>query len=180
MVWYFLATCDENHSNRCITTLKLVWSACETPHCQINGYSFPSYKQPYYLFLAVPIMGISAYAFPNTAASQWLEQAVSPPRDLTAFTMIFQLLSAMNTDKDVQIACYGDTGDDCRLSVVIKVNSTLEMIIGSTRWVHRTGTWFMVNFMKSDCRKFYLVQFIIHQKWRQHENFDSILFRHFL
>ena len=85
------------------------------------------------LFFTAPIMGIRAYQFPSTATSQWLEQAVSPPRDLTAFTMIFQIMTKMHFDKPVQIACYGDQGDDCRLSVVINVNYTLEMIIGSTR-----------------------------------------------
>lgn len=78
-------------------------------------------------------MGITAYWFSAHAASQWLEQAVSPPRDLTAFTMIFQIQTSKFFDKAIQIACYGDRGDDCRLSVVINVNFTLEMMIESTR-----------------------------------------------
>ena len=78
-------------------------------------------------------MGITPYRFTRDSASQWLEQEVSPPRDLTAFTMIFQIQTNMFFDKAVQIACYGEQGDDCRLSVVINANFTLEMVIGSTR-----------------------------------------------
>ena len=81
----------------------------------------------------VPVMGITSYSFLADAAHQWLEQNVSPPRDLTAFTMIFQIWTNMHFIEPVQIACYGDRGDDCHLSVVINVNSTLEMIIESTR-----------------------------------------------
>ena len=78
-------------------------------------------------------MGITSYEFPSQAASQWLEQAVSPPRDLTAFTMIFQIQTSMFFDKAIQIACYGNRGDDCHLSVVINANFTLEIIIESSR-----------------------------------------------
>ena len=78
-------------------------------------------------------MGITPYRFTGGSASQWLEQEVSPPRDLTAFTMIFQIQTNMFFDKAVQIACYGEQEDDCRLSVVINANFTLEMVIGSTR-----------------------------------------------
>ena len=76
-------------------------------------------------------MGIISYRFKADAAQQWLEQSVSPPQDLAAFTMIFQILTNMLFSKPVQIACYGDRGEDCRLSVVINANSTLEMVVES-------------------------------------------------
>lgn len=78
-------------------------------------------------------MGIASQRFTSDAAQQWLEQEVSPPHDLTALTMIFQIRTNMGIIKPIQIACYGNQGDDCRLSVVINVNSTLETIIESTR-----------------------------------------------
>lgn len=79
-------------------------------------------------------MGLQPYLFTAQAASQWIEQAVSPPRDLTAFTMMFQISTKMRfDDKAVQVACYGDQGDACHLSVVINVNYTLQVIIESTR-----------------------------------------------
>jgi hypothetical protein len=77
-------------------------------------------------------MGIHGYRFLDNPKSQWLEQAVSPARNLTAFTMIFQIRSA-SLQNPIQIACYGDRGDNCRLSVVITLNMTLEIIIESRR-----------------------------------------------
>ena len=83
--------------------------------------------------LIVPIMGLQPYLFTAQTASQWIEQSVSPPRDLTAFTMIFQIRTRMHFDEAVQIACYGDQGNACHLSVVINANYTLQVVIGSTR-----------------------------------------------
>ncbi|CAB3988698.1 Hypothetical predicted protein, partial [Paramuricea clavata] len=81
----------------------------------------------------VPMMGIYAYNFRSNANFQWLEQEISPARNLTAFTMLFQIKRGGLFPNPSQIACYGDRGDDCRISVVINVNSTLEIIIESRR-----------------------------------------------
>ena len=80
-------------------------------------------------------MGIATHQFYSTAALKWLETEVSPPRHLTAFTIIFDLHfpSQRFPTKPIQIACYGDQGTPCRLSIVIHVNVTLEIIIESTR-----------------------------------------------
>lgn len=86
------------------------------------------------IFVA-PVGAITSYSFQRFAKRQWLEQAVSPPQDLTAFTMIFQILTRMFFSEPVQIACYGDHGDACHLSLVININLTLEVIIESTRFV---------------------------------------------
>ena len=77
-------------------------------------------------------MGIVAYEFPDTHQLQWLEHEVSPPKDLTSFTIIFQTYGRYQS-RPWQIACYGDEGDECRLSVVVNVNYTMEVIIESTR-----------------------------------------------
>ena len=82
------------------------------------------------LFLA-PIMGLYSYYFHTS--TQMLEQEVSPPKDLTAFTMVFQVQTDDYGQRPVQIACYGNEGEDCRLSVVINTNFTLGIIIESTQ-----------------------------------------------
>ena len=76
-------------------------------------------------------MGIYSYYF--RGSPEWLEQQVSPPKDLTAFTMLFQALTDNIFNKPAQIACYGNEGEDCRLSVVINTNFTLGIVIESTR-----------------------------------------------
>ncbi|CAB3977561.1 Hypothetical predicted protein [Paramuricea clavata] len=84
----------------------------------------------------VPLMGLPAHLFYSTSTFKWLETEVSPPRHLTAFTIIFDLSFSkdMFPTKPIQIACYGDQGSPCRLSIVIHVNVTLEIIIESTRF----------------------------------------------
>ena len=79
----------------------------------------------------VPIMGLYPHRFDTL--SQMLEQNVSRPRDLNAFTMVFQVKTNNPPRTPVQIACYGNEGEDCRLSVVINANFTLGIIIESTR-----------------------------------------------
>ena len=86
-----------------------------------------------YNFLLVPLMGILSYDFMSNAQKQWMEQTISSPQDLTAFTMIFQILIAEKPRHPGQIACYGDRSDDCRLSVVMNANLSLEITIESTR-----------------------------------------------
>ena len=83
----------------------------------------------------VSIKGISTYSFPidGRTLSRWLEHQVSPPRRLTAFTIIFQMKCGFFPPNPYQIACYGDQGVPCRLSVVIHKNLTLETTIASTR-----------------------------------------------
>ena len=66
-------------------------------------------------------------------AAQFVEQEVSPPKDLVAFTIVFQVQTNNPHNRAVQIACYGNEGEDCRLSVVINANFTLGIIIESTR-----------------------------------------------
>ena len=83
-----------------------------------------------YHFL-VPFMGIYSYQFYGPTES--LEQNVSPPKDLTAFTLIFQTLTNNKVVRPNQMACYGNEGEDCRLSVVINTNFTLGITIESTR-----------------------------------------------
>lgn len=83
-------------------------------------------------FFLAPIMGLQPYEFDSSISPQWLEQTISPPRDLEEFTMIFQILTGP-VQKPGQIACYGDRGDNCRLSVVINANLSLEITIESTR-----------------------------------------------
>ena len=77
-------------------------------------------------------MGIVGYEFPTTHQLQWLEHEVSPQKDLTSFTMIFQTYGDYPSHP-WQIACYGDQGDECRLFVVVNVNYTMEVTIESTR-----------------------------------------------
>ena len=77
-------------------------------------------------------MGIFGYEFPDTYQLQWLENEVSPQKDLTSFTMIFQIAGGFPSHP-WQIACYGAQGDNCGLSVVINVNYTMEVNIESTR-----------------------------------------------
>lgn len=76
-------------------------------------------------------MGIRSYDFMGNGQKQWMEQTISPPQDLTAFTMVFQIV--IPGVPPGQIACYGDRGDDCRLSVVLNANFSLEITIESTR-----------------------------------------------
>ena len=76
-------------------------------------------------------MGIYSRVFSTT--TQMLEQQVSPPKDITEFTMVFQVATNNYMDKTVQIACYGNEGEDCRLSVAINGNLTLGITIESTR-----------------------------------------------
>ena len=73
---------------------------------------------------------------PDTSALRRLETSISPPVDLTAFTMSFYMESYVFPVNPYQIACYGDDGTSCALSVVIHANMTLEIVIASTRYVH--------------------------------------------
>ena len=62
--------------------------------------------------------------------------SISPPVNLTAFTMSFYVESEFHPVNPYQIACYGDDGTKCALSVVIHSNMTLEISIVSTRYVY--------------------------------------------
>ncbi len=62
---------------------------------------------------------------------------VFQPLNLTAFTISFYLTMHVLPIDPYQIACYGDDGKNCALSVVIHANMTLEISIASTRYVYR-------------------------------------------
>ena len=78
-------------------------------------------------------MGIVPYHFKINAHKQWMEQTIPSPRDLTAFTLIFQILITDKPPQPGQIFCYGDRGDDCRLSMVMNANLSLDITLESTR-----------------------------------------------
>ncbi|XP_028407922.1 uncharacterized protein LOC114530553, partial [Dendronephthya gigantea] len=114
-------------SHRCVPRYSGNWQ-------QVIWTGLFNLTQPVNCSARNPILGIYAKYFPLTSYFQWLEHTVSPPRDLDAFTMFFQLRSQNPPSSPTQIACYGDSADDCRLSVVINANSTMEMIIESARF----------------------------------------------
>ena len=67
------------------------------------------------------------------SALRRLEKSISPPVNLTAFTISFYVESEFYPINPYQIACYGDDGRNCALSVVIHANMTLEISLVSTR-----------------------------------------------
>ena len=105
----------------------------------------------------IKFLGLKAHAYTfskEISTLQWLEQNVFPPKDLTALTMIFQLhISSAKPPihHPFQIACYGNSGDDCRFSVAITVNLTLEVIIESKRLVKRISVIFRAVSHEETC-----------------------------
>ena len=85
-----------------------------------------------HVFHIVPANGIRTKYFRSSNARRWLQQNVSPPRDLNSFTLSFWLqYGYFPTSHDYHVACYGLNGQ-CAVSVTFKRDMKLAIKVSST------------------------------------------------